>query len=93
MSTPSTEFTKRSRKPILPRYKLKKIEFLGIQLKTGYRLSNLLAVPLMNATLAVTNFYFNIGIVFMLRDPSSFGLKESDLTKTVNNMAFTSMMF
>ncbi len=87
-------FVKRSRKPILPRSLFnKRIVFLGIQLKSGYKLRHLLIVPLMNATLAVTNFYFNIGIIFLLRDPTLFGLSEQDLIKTLSNLTFTSTMF
>lgn len=47
----------------------------------------------MNATLAVTNFYFNIGIIFLLRDPSLFNLSEDALIKTISNLTFTSTMF
>lgn len=69
------EFPKKSRKLFIPKL-VKKYEFFGIQLKPGYSLSNIIAIPLMNAVIAITNFYFTIGIVFLLKDRSLFALDE-----------------
>ncbi|CDW85142.1 major facilitator superfamily mfs_1 [Stylonychia lemnae] len=68
-------------------------EFMGIKLKEGYTVANLISIPLITASLTVSSFYLGIQIVFILRDPEYFNVPKENIGTVTNSLTFYATFF
>eukprot|EP00347_Sterkiella_histriomuscorum_P015799 403355638 len=67
--------------------------YVGIIMKDGYNLANLISIPLISASLTIASFYLAIQIVFILRDPEYFNVPKNEIGKVTNDLTFYSTFF
>ena len=51
--------------------------YLGIQMKPGYSLKNLLAIPLSVVIASIASAYINLEVVFLLQDEAYFNIPHN----------------
>jgi MFS family permease len=72
-------------------FKLKNKSFLGIELKHGYNIWNLLAIPFCIVCTTVAGTFTNTSVIFLLRDPDYFNIPNERIGRVSNDVIFYSI--
>jgi MFS family permease len=66
---------------------------MGVTIKPGYSIKNLIAIPLLSFPGGIAAYFLTVQIIFLLKDPNYYNVSDAEIGLISNNVIFYSLIF